>query len=48
MFAENQIDKATYERQLKLVRENREDITNQLEALQKSLTSAVMETAKTV
>lgn len=48
MFAENQIDKATYERQLRLVRENREDITNQLEKLQKSLTSAVMETAKTV
>lgn len=42
------IDQTTYDRKLKLIRQNREDITNQLEALQKSLTSAVMETAKSV
>ncbi len=48
LLLNNQIDQQAYERGLQLIRQGREDITNQLEALQKSLTNAVIETAKTV
>ena len=48
LLLNNQIDPKAYERGLQLIRQGREDITNQLESLQKSLTNAVIETAKTV
>jgi site-specific DNA recombinase len=48
LLLNNQIDQKSYERGLQLIRQSREEITNQLAALQKSLTSAVMETAKSV
>ncbi len=42
------INQEDFEKQLARIRTNRDDLTNQLETLQKGLTSAVMETAKTV
>ncbi|USN48081.1 MAG: recombinase family protein [Pseudobdellovibrionaceae bacterium] len=42
------VGQADFEKQLARIRSNREGLTDQLETLQKGLTSAVMETAKTV
>ena len=48
LLMEGTIDKKTYGKQMERIRENRESLFEQLEKLQKSLTSAVVETAKTV
>lgn len=48
LLMEGTIDKKTYGKQMERIRENRESLFEQLEELQKSLTSAVVETAKTV
>jgi hypothetical protein len=45
---QGQITQQDFERQLQRIRSNRDSLTDQLETLQKSLTSALMETAKTV
>lgn len=42
------INQEDFEKQLSRIRTNRDELTNQLEALQKGLTTAMMETAKTV
>ena len=48
LLMEGTIDKKTYGKQMERIRENRESLFEQLEKLQKGLTSAVVETAKTV
>lgn len=48
MRLQGHIQQADFEKHLARIRSNRDDLANQLETLQKGLTSAVMETAKTV
>lgn len=48
MMLAQQIDKELFDQQLQRIRYNRDSLVEQLEAHQKSLTSALMETAKTV
>jgi len=46
MMLNKQIDKELFDQQIKRIRSNRDSLAEQLEAHQKSLTSAVIETAK--
>jgi hypothetical protein len=48
MRLQGHIQQTDFEKQLARIRSNRDDLADQLEALQKGLTSAVMETAQTV
>lgn len=43
-----QIEKSDFDKQIERIRLNRDSLTDQLEALQRSLTSAAFETAKTI
>ncbi len=48
IFLQGHIGQSDFEKQLARIRSNRDDLADQLETLQKGLTSAVMETAQTV
>ncbi len=48
MRLQGHIAQTDFDKQLARIRSNRDDLTDQLETLQKGLTSAVMETAKSV
>lgn len=48
MMLNKQLDKELFDQQIKRILSNRDSLVEQLEAHQKSLTSAVLETAKTV
>ena len=48
LLLKQQVDKLIFDEQLKRLRSNRDSLVEQLEAEQKKLTSAVMETAKSV
>lgn len=48
MRLQGHIAQTDFDKQLARIRSNRDDLTDQLETLQKGLTSAVLETARTV